>query len=162
MAGRPARIRACRSSPLRLVQCFLSASALRCQCPGLIVSGRPWVHAPGRRPSRARALFTFRPARSSPQTPLPDNKGQPGPQGPFRHRVTSQNGRRATRSRTNHPSNAGQRSRIGTIQAVWARRSGPGDLGDDLERAAGIEPASLAWKARVIAIIRRPRSDLCT
>lgn len=26
-----------------------------------------------------------------------------------------------------------------------------------LERVAGIEPASLAWKAKVIAVIRHPR-----
>ena len=29
---------------------------------------------------------------------------------------------------------------------------------EKLERRAGIEPASLAWKARVIASIRTPRS----
>ena len=30
---------------------------------------------------------------------------------------------------------------------------------EKLERRAGIEPASLAWKARVIASIRTPRSN---
>ena len=34
----------------------------------------------------------------------------------------------------------------------------PTELYQRLERAAGIEPTSLAWKAKVIAIIRCPQS----
>lgn len=43
--------------------------------------------------------------------------------------------------------NVVRRSSLGTIQVQV----------DWLERAKGVEPSSLAWEARVMAVIRRPR-----
>ena len=47
--------------------------------------------------------------------------------------------------------------RLSLPVALASRRAGYRLRNLEMERRAGIEPASLAWKARVIASIRTPR-----
>ena len=60
--------------------------------------------------------------------------------------------RKGSKENTTPASKCGAAGRLSPTNCTWL-----GWHNENVERAMGIEPTSLAWEARVITIIRRPR-----